>query len=234
MTSKKETEKEKEKEKEKETKITQKENEKETETETEKLKEKDIKKGHYTLDFDPEQKHPLQNKWTMWVDGYSGSRNWGEDMKKILDFETVEDFWGMFNNLVSVSKLKNGTNFHLFKYGIKPEWEDSGNISGGKWNLRINRSVSKLEDLWLDTVLSLIGERFEPKEEICGAVVSIRNSGDRIALWTKTASKKDVQLEIGKIWKKDLQLRGIRLSYLTHKKALSTNKRGGLEATYEL
>ncbi|KAJ6249415.1 eukaryotic translation initiation factor 4e related [Anaeramoeba flamelloides] len=209
-------------------------NEKETVKENEKLEEKDIKKGHYTLDFDPQQKHPLNNKWTMWVDGYSNSKKWGEDMKKILDFETVEDFWGMFNNLVSVSKLKHGTNFHLFKYGIRPEWEDEVNINGGKWNLRINRQSSKLENLWLDTVLSIIGERFEPEEEICGAVVSIRNSGDRIALWSKTAANKEVQMEIGKTWKQELQLKGIRMSYLTHKSSLSTNKRGGLQATYEL
>ncbi|KAJ6253569.1 eukaryotic translation initiation factor 4e related [Anaeramoeba flamelloides] len=234
MTNKKEiNEKEKEKEK-----INEKELEKEKINENEKEKEneneKDIKKGHYTLDFDPQQKHPLQNKWTMWVDGYSGSRNWGEDMKKILDFETVEDFWGMFNNLVSVSKLKHGTNFHLFKHGIRPEWEDEGNVNGGKWNLRINRQVSRLDDLWLDTVLSIIGETFEPEEEICGAVVSIRNNGDRIAIWTKTAAKKEVQLQIGKTWKQGLNLRGIRLSYLTHKNSLSTNKRSGFQATYEL
>ncbi|KAJ3439672.1 eukaryotic translation initiation factor 4e related [Anaeramoeba flamelloides] len=228
MTSKKEIN-ENEQEKEKEEISNKKE-----ENEKEELEEKDIKKGHYTLDFDPNQKHPLQNKWTMWVDGYSGSKNWGEDMKKILDFETVEDFWGMFNNLVTVSKLKHGTNFHLFKYGIKPEWEDEANVNGGKWNLRINRQASKLENLWADTVLSIIGERFEPEEEICGAVVSIRHNGDRIALWTKTASKKEVQLEIGKTWKQELNLRGMRLSYLTHKNSLSTNKRSGFQATYEL
>ncbi|KAJ3437078.1 eukaryotic translation initiation factor 4e related [Anaeramoeba flamelloides] len=179
--------------------------------------------------------NPLQNKWTMWVGGYSQSQNWGEDLVKILDFQSVGEFWGMYENLAKISKAKNGTNFHLFKTGIKPAWEDSENINGGKWYLRINRSVLKLDEMWLKTILSIIGENYEYNEEICGAVVSIRNNGDRISLWTKTASNKEAQISIGKKWKESLHLRGIRLSYLIHKDSLSTKKdRGSLKPTYEI
>ncbi|KAJ3451972.1 eukaryotic translation initiation factor 4e related [Anaeramoeba flamelloides] len=179
--------------------------------------------------------NPLQNKWTMWVDGYSQSRNWGEDLVKISDFQSVGEFWGMYENLAKISKTKNGTNFHLFKTGIKPAWEDSENINGGKWFLRINRSVLKLDEMWLITILSMIGENYEYNDEICGAVVSIRNNGDRIALWTKTATNKEAQMAIGKKWKEELKLRGIRLSYLIHKDSLSTKKdRGSFKPTYEI
>ncbi|KAJ3435166.1 eukaryotic translation initiation factor 4e-1 [Anaeramoeba flamelloides] len=179
--------------------------------------------------------HPLQNKWTMWVDGYTQSRNWGEDLVKIIEFQTIEEFWGMYENLAKISKTKNGTNFHLFKTGIKPAWEDPKNINGGKWNLRINRSVLKLDEMWLNTILSAIGENYDDDDEVCGAVVSIRNNGDRIALWTKTASNKEMQMSIGKKWKEELNLRGIRLSYLIHKDALATKKeRGSFKPTYKI
>ncbi|KAJ3430666.1 eukaryotic translation initiation factor 4e related [Anaeramoeba flamelloides] len=199
-------------------------------TEISKKNEKEQEKEKETILI-----NPLQNKWTMWVDGYSQSRNWGEDLVKISDFQSVGEFWGMYENLAKISKTKNGTNFHLFKTGIKPAWEDSENINGGKWFLRINRSVLKLDEMWLTTILSMIGENYEYNEEVCGAVVSIRNNGDRIALWTKTATNKEAQMAIGKKWKEELKLRGIRLSYLIHKDSLSTKKdRGSFKPTYEI
>jgi hypothetical protein len=32
--------------------------------------------------------------------------------------------------------LPDGTNLRLFKYGIKPTWEDPANERGGKWVIR--------------------------------------------------------------------------------------------------
>ena len=43
----------------------------------------------------------------------------------------------------------------------------------------------------------MIGESFEENDEICGAVVSIRKSMDKIALWTKTSQNGDAQVAIG-------------------------------------
>lgn len=38
----------------------------------------------------------------------------------------------------------------------------------------------------------MIGEQFAEPSEICGAVISVRQKGDRISLWTKTASNEAV------------------------------------------
>ena len=42
-------------------------------------------------------------------------------------------------------------------------------------------------------LLAMIGEQFSEPSEICGAVVSVRQKGDRISLWTRTASNEAVQ-----------------------------------------
>ena len=42
-------------------------------------------------------------------------------------------------------------------------------------------------------LLAMIGEQFSEPSEICGAVVSVRAKGDRISLWTRTASNENVQ-----------------------------------------
>jgi translation initiation factor 4E len=43
----------------------------------------------------------------------------------------------------------------------------------------------------------MIGEQFEEGDEICGAVVSVRRSQDKIAIWTKTASNEAAQVGDG-------------------------------------
>lgn len=50
---------------------------------------------------------------------------------------TVEDFWGVWNSAVLPTLLPFGSNYHLFRDGIKPAWEDSANANGGKWVFNI-------------------------------------------------------------------------------------------------
>ena len=70
------------------------------------------------------------------------------------------------------------SNYHLFKEGIEPMWEDAANKEGGKFVLTIPKADSKAgktDEWWLFTVLALIGETMDASgEEICGCVVSIR------------------------------------------------------------
>ena len=47
-------------------------------------------------------------------------------------------------------------------------------------------------------LLCLIGEAFdEVSDDICGAVVNIRNKGDKLGLWTHDASRSDASKKIG-------------------------------------
>lgn len=41
--------------------------------------------------------HPLQNEWTLWYYGQqkrSTLKSWSENLKEVVTFNTVEDFWG--------------------------------------------------------------------------------------------------------------------------------------------
>lgn len=126
-----------------------------------------------------QKKHPLQYTWTMWYDSPSpknkqDAHNWQQNVKKIVSFSSVEDFWCLFNNLVKPSRLAVGGNYHLFKDGIMPAWEDPANENGGKWVLELPRTDNSLNKVWMYTVLAMIGENFPESNEICGAVVSLR------------------------------------------------------------
>ena len=73
---------------------------------------------------------------------------------------SVESFWSVYNNIVKASKLAAGSNYHLFKKGVRPEWEDAQNAKGGKWVLQIPRSKrDTLDDWWLFTVLFIFSQQ---------------------------------------------------------------------------
>lgn len=171
------------------------------------------------VDEDAGQKNPLHCKWTMFYNPASKSNNsksWPNHVREIWTFGTVEDFWRLFNNLVAPSCLPVGSNYHLFKNGVQPEWEDPANLKGGKWsvvyNVKGEDNSKKFDDAWMWTVLALIGEFFEDSDFITGVVISPRAKFNKIALWTSDAPSRDAQMRIGQTLKTHLNIQG-PLSY---------------------
>mmetsp|Transcript_8011 Transcript_8011/g.24122 ORF Transcript_8011/g.24122 Transcript_8011/m.24122 type:complete len:219 (+) Transcript_8011:43-699(+) len=157
--------------------------------------------------------HPLQFRWTLWFDTTVNAKqpigftNWDQNLKLVNNMSTVENFWSTFNNIAEPSALMPSSTYHLFKEGIAPKWEDPMNEAGGKLTLMIPRKErGNLNQFWLNTVLMVIGEGFGPEEsdDICGAVLSIRRTQDRIALWTRSAMKKELQESIEAQWRQGI------------------------------
>lgn len=88
---------------------------------------------------DLDQVHPLQHQWTFFYNPPqkpAANGEWSSNVKPVTDFSSVEDFWRLFNALKSPSQLTVGSNYHMFKKGIQPEWEDNENKRGGKCQSR--------------------------------------------------------------------------------------------------
>jgi len=179
-------------------------------------------------------KHPLQNGWTIWYDNpqkRTSMASWGDHLRKVTTFTTVEDFWRVFNNLKPASSLPQGSNYHIFKEHIEPKWEDPANSRGGKWTVPIppkNRGTG-LDQMWLWTILACIGETIRAPDDVCGLVVSIRKAGDRVQIWTKDANNEQACRDIGRSLKETLELPdSFPIGYQSHadsmKKTPSKNK----------
>ncbi|KAI0702520.1 eukaryotic translation initiation factor 4E class I [Cytidiella melzeri] len=173
-------------------------------------------------------KHPLFSPWTLWFDspatkgrnlpqtpmasfpqtplpqtpgGLGGAaQGWMEDIKRVISFDSVEEFWGLYNNIVAPSQLPQKANYYLFKEGIIPAWEDDANKNGGKWSIQLPRDKNRghIDKMWLYTMLAAIGETCDPllAEEgsslppqslITGVIVSVRPQFYRLSIWTRTA-----------------------------------------------
>lgn len=56
-----------------------------------------------------------------------------------------------FNNIAKVNHLGPSSNYHLFKQGIRPEWEDESNAEGGKFGIQFpkNKAGEAINDYWM-------------------------------------------------------------------------------------
>ncbi|KAF8247648.1 eukaryotic translation initiation factor 4E [Wilcoxina mikolae CBS 423.85] len=160
-------------------------------------------------------KHPLMNKWTLWFTKPptgKGNNDWNELLKEVVTFDSVEEFWGIYNNITKTSELSLKSDYHLFKQGVRPEWEDVQNKNGGKWAYQFkDRRAVPIDDLWLNVMLAAIGETLENDDakEVMGVVVNVRKAFYRIGVWTRTTGgkgNKDALMEIGKRFKEVLKL----------------------------
>jgi len=197
------------------------------------------KKEILTIEKDFNVKHPLQNSWTLWYDNpghKTNSKNWSQNLKQVLSFSTVEDFWSLWNNIRPSSQLISGSNYHFFKTGVEPKWEDPVNSKGGKWILQVSQKQRQklLDQLWLFTVLAMIGEDFPESDKVCGAVVSVRKQQDKISLWTGDASDEVVTKRIGQKYKDLLGLPNISLGYQEHQEALRSSLSWSNKNKYEV
>ena len=69
-------------------------------------------------------------------------------IKTLATVHTVEQFWDVYNHLIRPSDLPTTTDYHFFRDGIKPTWEDPSNAKrqGFKKMLSLALTVGMLND----------------------------------------------------------------------------------------
>lgn len=169
---------------------------------------------------------PLWGIWEMWCDFPSRSTrssathhhhsltmseklaqyqppNWLDSIKSIGLFDTAEGFWAIHDCTLAPSRLPNGSNYYLFRHNVAPMWEQEANRRGGKWVSQfICDQGAEVDAAWTALCVAAIGEQLPGNEtELCGVSVSKRKSGYKISLWTRNASDREAQLEIGRFAK---------------------------------
>jgi translation initiation factor 4E len=133
-------------------------------------------------------------------------------------FAQVEHFWRIYDYLKRPKDL-HYTEYHLFKEGIFPTWEDPQNKAGGKWMIRLKKGIASR--YWEDIILAIIGEQFDVGSEVCGAVLSVRNNEDIVSIWNKTADNLEAVNKIRDQLRRLLRLPAvIAIEYKRHQDSL--------------
>ena len=106
-------------------------------------------------------------------------------VKKIAEFDTVEDFWGIFQHLRKPDSCRAGIEYFMFKEPIKPMWEDENNKNGGRISIKLRKDYTTI--IWEEMIFALIGGILpkQMKEEINGIVVTSRKEYNTLQIWFK-------------------------------------------------
>lgn len=138
--------------------------------------------------------HPLKSTWIVW---YRPPTSKYSDYEKstipLAYFSTVEAFWAVYTHLKRPSILPSVSDYHIFRKGIRPVWEDEENKRGGKWIVRLKKGVA--DRYWEDLLLAIVGDQFaEAGEEVCGAVLSVRSGEDVMSVWTRIDGGRNIKI----------------------------------------
>merc|ERR1719463_152318 len=152
---------------------------------------------------------PLRSTWTIWeqIMQQSDAKNsaYSDATHKVANFSTVKGFWKYWNHLPQPSELLDGKKFvrdsgvesrsivdalMLFREGIKPEWEDSTNATGGHFQFQLKPQLGGgvIDEFWNNIVLGMIGGTIQPAEMVTGVrlvdkLTQNRSAAIRIEVW---------------------------------------------------
>lgn len=166
--------------------------------------------------------HPLRATWVFYFRQKRQGKvaNYEEGIKKISAFSSIESFWSLWTHLSPPSLLQPTTDYLVFHVDVKrPVWEDPFNIDGGKWIVKLRKGVA--DRLWEDLVLAVIGDQFEPEDEVCGCVLSARSQEDILSLWHKDEKNEEAKARIKGTIRRCLNLpQGTTMEYKTNNDSL--------------
>lgn len=140
------------------------------------------------------KEHPLKSTWVIW---YRPPTPKYSDYEKstipLASISSVENFWTIYSHLKRPSLLPTVSDYHIFRKGVRPVWEDEANKKGGKWVVRLKKGVA--DRYWEDLLLAIIGDQFaEASDEVCGAVLSVRSGEDVLNVWTRIDGGRNIKI----------------------------------------
>jgi translation initiation factor 4E len=150
----------------------------------------DIATGRSSTD----KPHPLRYSWIIYYrPPTSKNMDYEESIKPMCRIDSIPSFWAVYVHCKHPSLLPHVSDYHFFREGIRPVWEDESNKKGGKWILRLKKGV--VDRYWEELLLAMVGDQFmEASEEVCGAVVSVRAQEDVLSIWTKNDGGRNIKI----------------------------------------
>lgn len=139
----------------------------------------------------------LPEPWTFWLDRSSKGVSKIDYMTGLQhkgSAVSTEDFWGKWEEVKKELNTPSSetTNIRIFKQDITPIWEDPMNTHGGKFVAQF-RTLHAAAKTYVALLTSLLmGELGSLLDNICGIVLSVREWGSTISIWSKRDNQKGI------------------------------------------
>ncbi|ADM12019.1 eukaryotic translation initiation factor 4E [Encephalitozoon intestinalis ATCC 50506] len=162
----------------------------------------------------------LASQWVLWQNNNdeSNAKSWGDDLMVVGEVSTIPEFLYLCDEISNVGVGKLCT-MNLFKKGIKPMWEDEGNIEGGRIIMDVPVvGKDSIDELWKRTMAFCVSNTVD---NICGCVLSEKQSFYKVAIWFGKDYNQD---SIKDMWQEALGGGKLSIYSFLHKKSLDSNK----------
>ena len=107
-----------------------------------------------------------------------------EKIIKIADVNNISEFWEVFQHIKKPSQCPFGTDYHVFKRGIIPMWEDDMNKNGGKLSVLLTWKFVNV--IWEEVTFNFAKGLLPQYEYINGIVISMRPKFVVLSFWIRT------------------------------------------------
>ena len=123
----------------------------------------------------------LNNTWTLFFHEKNNNKVYNNNTIKLIDINTIADFWGTYNNIPEPSKMFfDGINhkkvkslnatpnaLSFFKKDIYPAWEDPNNVNGFEFSIKYYY-IQSINEFWKNTLITVINEDYESSDYLNG------------------------------------------------------------------
>ena len=106
-----------------------------------------------------------------------------EKIIKIADVSNINEFWEVFQHLKKPNQCPTGSDYHIFKKGIVPMWEDKSNKDGGKLSVLLTWKYSNV--IWEEVTFNFAKGLLPYYDYINGIVISVRPRFLALSFWIK-------------------------------------------------
>ena len=151
--------------------------------------------------------HPLEHTFTLLYQEKPVRGDyiiWG-GMEKVMDIDTIEKFWQMYNSIIKTNEIEVGEYLYFFKKDIEPTWEDPNHTNGGEFVLKFNKDKklnnNNLNEVWMRCCLLIIGNICDNDEYITGVLAQTTKRDHKIKIWTKTTDEIIIRHIGSDIWR---------------------------------
>lgn len=171
------------------------------------------------VEIDESQLTKLNYKFSFWFSYFKEQRmkqteDYENNIKKIGDFESAEEFWGYYQHIRRPDSLPKCCEFFLFKAGIRPLWEDPVNKGGGRFVLHIKRIFAN--KTWEDIIIAFIITTME-HDHLNGVVINVRSWEVLLSIWMKPLASEELKEKYRNWIRKSLSMSdNIKIEYKEH------------------
>ncbi|KAL6936423.1 uncharacterized protein HGUI_03722 [Hanseniaspora guilliermondii] len=146
--------------------------------------------------------NPLQYTWSFFFNLPPNlndpQESWEDQLVKVCDITTLEQFWGLQNSIPNVKDIK--TEYMFFKENIQPKWEDPQNEKGGRFVIHLNDI--NIENFWNRLLFSILGnDKFLVDNELSGLIngfyISYKKKLFKAQVWIKDCTNTEKIHQLG-------------------------------------